>query len=514
MAESKLSFSISKPNPNKRPSSNFNFTQSDPLRSQNHHEFVTEFDPSQTLIDNNQSNHIIIPRLENTWNPYKKMKNIDLPMRGSVSDDPDLRFEIEAPITADASDSSMAYGLNVREGDKEKREMEVKVKSERKIENVILQKFKDDMKNLPDDLGMDEFTDVPVEGFGAALLKGYGWSEGMGIGKNVKEDVKVVQYVRRGDKEGLGFVPEVARIDKKGRKAEVMVAPKGADGRNRHVVGVDEKLVPRELKGVHVGKVVRIVSGRHVGLKGKVLEKSNGENSSSVKIVLKLSNDEKVSVGVEEVAELGTVDDELCVQEMKLKSRGSKDDDRRKVERRESSSHRESEKKSGGRDDRKKDRRGNREEERSLSHTKYSNGSEYRSNEYGSKEIAKSTTITWLRNHIRVRIISKDFKGGKLYLKKGVVVDVVGPNTCDISLDETNQLIQGVDQDILETAIPKRGGPVLVLYGKHKGVYGHLVERNNEKETGVVRDADNLDLLNVQLEQIAEYMGDPSTLGY
>ncbi|KAL5793070.1 hypothetical protein ACOSP7_001664 [Xanthoceras sorbifolium] len=126
----------------------------------------------------------------------------------------------------------------------------------------------------------------------------------------------------------------------------------------------------------------------------------------------------------------------------------------------------------------------------------------------------RSDRVAWLRSHIRVRVISKDLKRGRLYLKKGEVVDVVGPKTCDISMDESGELVQGVDQDLLETALPKRGGPVLVLYGRHKGVYGNLVERDSDRETGVVRDADSHELLNVKLEQIAEYIGDPSYIGY
>jgi hypothetical protein len=37
---------------------------------------------------------------------------------------------------------------------------------------------------------------------------------------------------------------------------------------------------------------------------------------------------------------------------------------------------------------------------------------------------------------------------------------------CDISMDESREIIQGVSQDMLETTIPRRGGPVLVLSGK------------------------------------------------
>ncbi|KAF9592007.1 hypothetical protein IFM89_011590 [Coptis chinensis] len=378
------------------------------------------------------------------------------------------------------TDPSMSYGLNIRDKNIE----EEKRVGYNPVENVLLKKFKEDMKNLPDDRGIDEFEGVPVEGFGVAILKGYGWKEGQGIGKNAKEDVKMVQYVKRGNKEGLGFQPDKPTFDKKGRE----LAPKGENGKTRHVIGIDGKLVVRELKGIHVGKVVRVVSGRHVGLKGKVLDKVDS------KVVLKLSSDEEVVVGVQEVAELGTVDDKLCVkglQEEKMRRGGSRDD-RRKNER---LSYR-----SEIRDDKKSDRRKHREE-------KSVNGS-------SSKKQERSVAVSWLTSHIRVRIISKDYRRGKLYLKKGEVLDVVGPNMCDISLDENKEIIQSVHQDLLETAVPKRGGPVLVLYGKHKGVFGYLVERNMEKETSVVQDADSRELLNVHLEQIAEYLGDPDCIGY
>lgn len=127
---------------------------------------------------------------------------------------------------------------------------------------------------------------------------------------------------------------------------------------------------------------------------------------------------------------------------------------------------------------------------------------------------AKSERVDWLRNHIRVRIISEELKRGRLYLKKGVVVDVVGPGVCDVYIDETREFVQGVDQDFLEAALPKDGGPVLVLCGRHKGVYGNLLGRDSEKEAGVVRDADSYELLGVKLEQVAEYTGDPSDIVY
>ena len=52
---------------------------------------------------------------------------------------------------------------------------------------------------------MEEFEDMPVEGFGAALLAGCGWKEGMGIGKNAKEDVQIIEYTKKASKHGIGL---------------------------------------------------------------------------------------------------------------------------------------------------------------------------------------------------------------------------------------------------------------------------------------------------------------------
>ncbi|OVA11450.1 KOW [Macleaya cordata] len=298
-------------------------------------------------------------------------------------------------------------------------------------------------------------------------------------------------------------------LEEKGRNSgPQLVAPKGPDGQTRHVVGIDEKLVPREEANGVVGKVVRIVGGRHVGLKGKVVSKLGDDSKSSSTVVLKLlRSGEEFTVGEDEVAELGSVKEENYLRKLQeAKVRGSKDD-RRHDERRDSWSCWGSGKKDEGIADRRNNKKRNREGERG-SETKHDNGELHR------REKERSEPVSWLTSHIRVRIVSKDYRGGKLYLKKGEIVDVVGPKTCDISIDESRELIQGVKQDILETAIPRRGGPVLVLYGKHKGVFGNLVERDMEKETGVVHDADGHALLNVRLEQIAEYLGDPSYIGY
>ena len=48
----------------------------------------------------------------------------------------------------------------------------------------------------------------------------------------------------------------------------------------------------------------------------------------------------------------------------------------------------------------------------------------------------------WLFPRIKVRVIDKKLQGGRLYLKKGQVVDVHPGAMADISMDEGGQVLQ------------------------------------------------------------------------
>jgi hypothetical protein len=43
---------------------------------------------------------------------------------------------------------------------------------------------------------------------------------------------------------------------------------------------------------------------------------------------------------------------------------------------------------------------------------------------------------------IQVRVVDKHIRGGRLYLKKGTVVDVHPGALCDVSMDEGNTVVQ------------------------------------------------------------------------
>jgi G patch domain/KOW motif-containing protein len=611
-------------------------------------EFLNEFDPNSQPAAKKLK---VIPKLENSWRPEKKMKNIQMT-------ESELQFEPEAE--AAGIESQAEYGLNIRRSHNVSDSMEIEQngKSNEKafMEKSEQQIVREAVEELPEEASLDAYDSLPVEEFGAALLRGMGWIEGKGIGRG-KEVVKPVEYVRRVGREGLGAIPAPPPVEKKHSKSRVLkpgetreegrrdlVAQPGPDGRVRHVVEVGEKLVERQRKGVAVGKTVRVVDGRHEGLKGEVIEVSdNGDKGSAQMVTVRLSrSEEKVVVGFREVADLGSVEEEDCLRRLKdIAVRGnersiegdgrhtrvvkeaeyrnrdenrlnygssrveeksevqrkdvgrdekrgdyrSRDESRADPMSREDRRIRESVSRhqrmpDDGRDEKRDDRRGEDRERqrRELEAQKgldrgergyrkvddgrgeYSYGRNERKSrredgeeqkesrhqssksekppsrkekrveddrrkiesEIGGNEKSKSEckvaernpAMPWLRSHIRVRIISKDFKGGKLYLKKGRVIDVVDPTTCDLLLDENGMVVQGVKQDVLETAIPKRGGAILVVQGKHRGVLGKLMERDSDKGIGVVQKEDTYEMLTLSLDHIAEFVGDPNELGY
>ncbi|CAA7393067.1 unnamed protein product [Spirodela intermedia] len=458
-------------------------------------EFVTEFDPNLTLAADSAVAASIAPLANtDTWRAPKRMKNLLPPPSSdleSTSAAVATRFELD---TSQTDSSNATYGLILRGGGDGRDRGDLGMDTDPEVVGVrpepalsAEQKLREDIEKLPEDRGFDEFEDIAVEDFSKALLAGYGWKAGQGVGRNAKEDTKVREYQRWAGNGGLGFKPEVPveKGRKKGRD-DLPPVPPPASSRSSGSSGVDKK-----------SKIVRVIAGEHAGMKAEVLRSSR--HSLGLVVLHLLGGGSEVSVPEEVIAELGSVEEKRFLRKQKeAEDRVGRRSHGRSTE--------------NGKDDKMKRKSSNKDrDERANSRDGKHDRSESRQSSEGRKE---EGPVRWLRSHIRVRVISEDLRRGKLYLKKGKVVDVVGPMTCDLSMDESGELLQGVDQEMLETVLPRSGGPVLVLFGRHKGCFGTLMEKDSEKETAVVRDADSHELIKVRLEQIAEYVGDPSVLGY
>ena len=107
-------------------------------------------------------------------------------------------------------------------------------------------------------------------------------------------------------------------------------------------------------------------------------------------------------------------------------------------------------------------------------------------------------------------MIDKRYERGALYNKKGVVTDMSAVDSFSIRLDDNGKLYEGLTHAHVETALPKRGGLVLILGGAHKMRRGTLLERNSEKAKATVQLGGDLEIVSCPFEQVAEWVG---TLG-
>ena len=113
--------------------------------------------------------------------------------------------------------------------------------------------------------------------------------------------------------------------------------------------------------------------------------------------------------------------------------------------------------------------------------------------------------LNWLIPNIRVRLISKKIPA--YYLQKGVVQDVTRTSQSSpkaVLLMDNGQVIDKVPERYLETALPKTGGKVVVLEGKHHWKKGRLLERSRDGY-GVIQFTEDLEVVNISLDSIAEW---------
>merc|ERR1711959_51952 len=68
--------------------------------------------------------------------------------------------------------------------------------------------------------------------------------------------------------------------------------------------------------------------------------------------------------------------------------------------------------------------------------------------------LKKTKQKSWIFPLIRVRIVDEWLEGGLLYNKKAQIVDVPSPSIADICLEDSDKLVQGVNQSQLETVVP------------------------------------------------------------
>ena len=373
-------------------------------------------------------------------------------------------------------DAKAQYENKKKEQDKNKNESFIG----KSLAEKELEAFKEDVEDLPEEASMEAYESMPIEDFGAAMLRGMGWKEGEGVGRNAKSGrADPVEFVPRMGRLGLGAdtmdVPGATlkknndkKILKPGEsreeKTEILMRDPNASRAPgmRNVKSIDEKLVKKEELGVKEGKRMYVAKGKHEGLTGRVLKIQKADGKAQFELD---SSGEVITLRCSELDEMANAP----------------------------APHGDKKRKSSEDTGNKKSKKPREEEE---------------------SEDEDDDDAPWLYPSIRVRIISKSFSGGIYYLKKGTIVDIPTPKECTVQIDGDNgrasSLISNVRQSYLETCVPKKpGGRVVILAGKLRGRRGKLVQKNKSNDTARIQLSDDFTVHDeIDLDEIAEYVGE------
>jgi hypothetical protein len=117
---------------------------------------------------------------------------------------------------------------------------------------------------------------------------------------------------------------------------------------------------------------------------------------------------------------------------------------------------------------------------------------------------------SWIRSGIRVKMVGKmkdtDNNISKYYLQKGTILDVVSKGLAHVRFD--NGGMEDVKEKYLETVLPLKGEKGMVLLGMNKGEVGTLLERDNQKESVVIQLSESLEVMEIDMDSIAAFRGD------
>jgi hypothetical protein len=333
------------------------------------------------------------------------------------------------------------------------------------------ERFQRDMLLRADDMDVrsNKYKAVPVEEFGAALMRGMGWT-----GPTSEDQARIKKseepMMARESRLGLGAAPKPPDDKKKHKPNE----SKG-DWQKK----VEEKIKKQSLQ---VGDLVWLRSAIEAGKRAQIIATKGVPGLDKVRVrmeldgrVLEIHRKDVVllsSTALEEVPYLQAYRDipdaPLATEYKGLHSQAIALPEKASSKPPASSS-------------------GEQLLEKARDETSSSSSSSQQSN--------------WLFPGIRVRIVSKHI-GEKYYLQKGVVDDVHSSGSASIRLD-AGGFLDSVKEKYLETVLPSVGGLCKILRGVNRGQHASLLEKKKEVGLAIVQLADDYELVQLSMDDIA-----------
>lgn len=115
-------------------------------------------------------------------------------------------------------------------------------------------------------------------------------------------------------------------------------------------------------------------------------------------------------------------------------------------------------------------------------------------------KVDKKSKSSWILPNLRVRVITE--KLGNAYLQKGTIIDVVEEGVGVIRLD-SGVVLERVKEKYLETVLPSVGASCIVLVGKHKGQLATLLEKKKQEERVILQLSEEFEIIEMSMNHVA-----------
>ncbi|KAL2917505.1 hypothetical protein HK105_202786 [Polyrhizophydium stewartii] len=325
-------------------------------------------------------------------------------------------------------------------------------------------RYRHDVAMRPDVSTLEDYEQVPIDQFGEAMLRGMGWSDGKPVGKNQGAMVVPVVPKPRPHLLGLGATPAPV-VESKSKRP-----PRPGDNRKPESSRTPSRPAPpadayrdsarsvkeRPAKGYDVvpGARVFIKAGSSRGKKGFVLEVKEKTSGRVVKIELEDTKDiARVWFGDVSVIEPAPAS---ALHSIALAPKGSARAPFPSP---------------------------------SSAAPAAAVATVYETPAPPTPVVAKPKR-SWLQPRLRVRIVSKSLRKGRLFNSRAIIDDVVRIGECMLRIEGSGEIVDEVYDRQLETCLPNVGRPVKVVDHADRqliGMTGELLEKDSRKERAVVR---------------------------
>ena len=408
--------------------------------------------------------------------------------------------------------------------------------------------FEESIKELPADISVKSqvYKTVPISEFGAAMLRGMGWSGNNDNGtKNGKKQLSDPTTMPRPSRLGLGATPKMMGSEdlpethsrRKPRRHDQLQREERLKQQQEEMAKERQRQLSLDKQRVlQLGSIVSVCEidgeiprkGRQwamikklTGVPGlnMILVQYEGDTTpskvkkGSVKLVERTDLNERPFQHTEEKDQKRNGDKPRSRKEESVhgdnKKRDTKDESNgydRSRDRKRSREKRHTDFSDGYSSDRDRYKRKSRDDRRHDDDKKRhkskrsvdSNSSSY------NRGNPSATSLSWLISNIRVRVISSKY-GRNIYKEKGIVVDVSRKGVATLKMGD-GQVINVAERH-LETALPKVGGRSIILSGDHRFSKGRLLERDSKKNRGIIQVYEDMSVVTTSLDDMAEWCG-------